>query len=112
MHADCAIGVIIQNQNDTMGNLIQSNLINYYGFGSNNELLKYCGYHKSHPLKEEIKLEIEPNKNMKWIDLIHNIIEPGFSKIKLNYRNMMLELESTVQFNSEIKKYAKLSKHL
>ena len=34
--------LIIQNQNDTMGNLIQSNLINYYGFGSDNELLKYC----------------------------------------------------------------------
>lgn len=104
--------LIIQNQNDTIGNLIQSNFVNYYGLGSDNELLKYCGYHKSHPLKDEIKLEIEPNKNMKWVDVINDIIDPGFSKIKLVYRNLLMELENTIQFNSEINKYAKLNKYL
>ena len=102
----------IQNENDTLGNLIQSNLINYYGLGTENHLINYCGYCKVHPLTEVIKLEIEPIKHMKWNEVIQTIIDPGFSKIKLKLRQITTELESTVQFNTEIKKYAKLNNYL
>lgn len=102
----------VQDENDTLGNLIQSNFINYYGLGSDNYILKKCGYCKVHPLTDIIKLEIEPIKHMNWNDIIHTIIEPGFDKIKTKLRQIISELESTSQFNTEIKKYAKINNYL
>jgi len=51
-------------QNDTMGNVLQSHIVNK--FINNDSLFNFCGYKKSHPLEEYISLfvGISPNHDI------------------------------------------------
>ena len=49
----------ISGQNDTLGNIIQSHIVNH--FITSDSLLNFCGYKKSHPLEEYISLYIGLN---------------------------------------------------
>ena len=43
-------------QNDTLGNVLQSHLVNHYT--QEDSILGFCGYKKSHPLEEYVNLYI------------------------------------------------------
>lgn len=43
-------------QNDTIGNVLQSHIVNHYT--EEDSLLSFCGYKKSHPLEEHVTLYI------------------------------------------------------
>ena len=43
-------------QNDTIGNVLQSHIVNHYT--EDDSLLSFCGYKKSHPLEEHVNLYI------------------------------------------------------
>tara|TARA_Y100000389_G_C17432438_1_gene503496 strand:- start:668 stop:1906 length:1239 start_codon:yes stop_codon:yes gene_type:complete len=49
----------ICGQNDTLGNVLQSHIVNH--FIKDDSLLNFCGYKKSHPLEEHINLYIGLN---------------------------------------------------
>jgi len=49
----------ICGQNDTLGNVLQSHIVNHYL--DKDSLLNFCGYKKSHPLEEYITLYIGLN---------------------------------------------------
>lgn len=46
-------------QNDTIGNVLQSHIVNHYT--EEDSLLSFCGYKKSHPLEEHVNLYIAIN---------------------------------------------------
>ena len=50
-------------QNDTIGNVLQSHIVNK--FIDNDSLLNFCGYNKSHPLEEHVSLFIGLNHSSK-----------------------------------------------
>lgn len=50
----------LNNQNDTLGNVLQSHIVNKYC--TDDSLLGFCGYKKSHPLEEYINLYLSFNK--------------------------------------------------
>ena len=54
----------ICGQNDTLGNVLQSHIVNHHIV--NDSLLNFCGYKKSHPLEEYISIYIgfNPNNNV------------------------------------------------
>ena len=54
----------ICGQNDTLGNVLQSHIVNHYL--DKDSLLNFCGYKKSHPLEEYITLYIgfNPKNNI------------------------------------------------
>ena len=43
-------------QNDTIGNVLQSHIVNHYT--EEDSLLSFCGYKKSHPLEEHVNLYV------------------------------------------------------
>ena len=49
----------ICGQNDTIGNVLQSHIVNHFIEGDS--LLNFCGYKKSHPLEEHISLYVGLN---------------------------------------------------
>ena len=51
-------------QNDTIGNVLQSHIVNH--FIDENSLINFCGYKKSHPLEEYISLYLglNPSSNV------------------------------------------------
>ena len=51
----------MMGQNDTLGNVLQSHIVNHYI--ENDSLLSFCGYKKSHPLEEFVTLYIGFNPN-------------------------------------------------
>ena len=54
----------ICGQNDTIGNVLQSHIVNHFIEGDS--LLNFCGYKKSHPLEEHISLYVglNPSNNI------------------------------------------------
>ena len=54
----------ICGQNDTIGNVLQSHIVNHFIEGDS--LLNFCGYKKSHPLEEHISLYVglNPSNNV------------------------------------------------
>ena len=56
--------ITICDQNDTLGNVLQSHIVNHYL--EKDSLLNFCGYKKSHPLEEYITIYIglNPTNNM------------------------------------------------
>ena len=48
-------------QNDTLGNVLQSHIVNHYI--ESDSLLSFCGYKKSHPLEEYVNLFVGFNPN-------------------------------------------------
>jgi DNA-directed RNA polymerase alpha subunit/DNA-directed RNA polymerase subunit L len=49
----------LMGQNDTIGNVLQSHIVNHYT--EDDSLLSFCGYKKSHPLEEYVSLYIGYN---------------------------------------------------
>ena len=53
--------IILQNENDTMGNIIQSHICNK--FISKETIVQFCGYKRPHPLKNEIFFKVMIKQN-------------------------------------------------
>lgn len=95
----------IKNEDDTLGNIIQSYFNKLYcEYNDKNRLLNYFGYIKPHPLVNEIHMTIQPSTNKSFPDLIETIISPGCSYIIKQINNLSIAIEKSPQFISEMKK--------
>ena len=95
----------IKNEDDTLGNVIQSYFNQLYcSYNDKERLLNYFGYIKPHPLVNEIHMTIQPSGNKSFSDLIETIFNPGCMYIIRQINNLSIALEKSPQFISEMKK--------
>jgi len=94
----------ILEEDDTLGNLIQTYLTDMFAnYQSNDKLLNYIGYVKIHPLQKIIKMTIQPiNNSMKWEDVLEQIINPGCQHIIKILNKLQKYLEDSPQFTAEL----------
>jgi len=81
---------ILKNENDTLGNIIQSNIVKYLDLKRS---IVGCGYKKIHPLEEQIKLIVTVKPDIIDISLsqIINDIEEYIENIINIYKKMYEE---------------------
>lgn len=81
---------ILKNENDTLGNIIQSNIVKYLDLKRS---IVGCGYKKIHPLEEQIKLIVTVKPDIIDISLsqIINDIEEYIENIINIYKKMFEE---------------------
>ena len=97
--------IIVKNEDDTLGNIIQSHfciMFADYSLPTEKQKLKYIGYKKPHPLENHIIFAIQ-GQNDNFDELINDIIKPGCSEVVKMLNKIQYELESTHQFISELK---------
>ena len=96
---------LIKYEDDTLGNLLQTEIINLFcNYNNKNNLVNYTAYVRPHPLKDEIKLTIQTIKKMDSSEIISSILTPSCQKVIKVLDNISSELEKSPQMISEIKK--------
>jgi len=97
--------IIVNDEDDTLGNIIQSHLSMLYADFSlpkEQRKLQYIGYKKPHPLEKKIMFSIQGlNDNLD--ELINSIIKVGCTEIIKMLNKIQNELEGTSQFVNELK---------
>jgi DNA-directed RNA polymerase subunit L len=104
-HLNGGYDIIVQNEDDTLGNIVQSHLCMLYADYSipqDKRKLKFIGYKKPHPLEPHIIFSIQ-GMNDNQDELINDIIKPGCMEIIKMLNKIQYELESTQQFIKELK---------
>ena len=97
--------VIVEGEDDTLGNMVQSYLTRMfadYSLSPEERKLVAITYHKTHPLKRQIRFNIKPVENDFGI-CIENVIIPGCKGIIKILNNIKLELMDTKQYLDEAK---------
>jgi len=97
--------IIVQNEDDTLGNIMQSHLcLMYadYNLAKEQRKLKFIGYKRPHPLEKRIIFSIQAN-NDNLEQLITDIIKPGCNEINKMLNKIQNELEGTPYFVKELK---------
>ena len=97
--------IIVKDEDDTLGNIIQSHLCMLYAeinLPKDQRKLKYIGYKRPHPLENHIIFAIHGNTDN--IDsLIGEIIKPGCIELIKMLNKIQNELEGSNQFIIELK---------
>lgn len=97
--------VIVEGEDDTLGNMVQSYLTRMfadYSLSPEERKLIAITYHKTHPLKRQIRFSIKPVEN-DFSLCIENVIIPGCNSIIRILNNIKLELMDTKQYLDEAK---------
>ena len=89
-------------QNDTIGNVLQSHIVNHYT--EEDSLLSFCGYKKSHPLEEYVNLYIGFNpKNEAFkqaeefkLNAIVKFMDDVLEDLMSMYREILSEANKTL----------------
>jgi len=97
--------LIVKDEDDTLGNIIQSHLCmmySDYALPKEQRKLTYIGYKKPHPLEKHIIFAIQ-GKNDNIDELINDVIKVGCLEIVKMLNKIQNELEGTHQFINELK---------
>ncbi len=98
--------IIVKNEDDTLGNIIQSHLCMLYAdfnLPIEKRKLKFIGYKRPHPLENHIIFVVQGTNNMSLDTIIGDIIKPCCVEIIKMLNKIQHELEGTVQFINELK---------
>jgi DNA-directed RNA polymerase subunit L len=99
-----AFDICVNNETDTLGNIIQNNLVDFYcNYGSMEHLLDFISYKKVHPLENKIVFTIKPRVELTEEKIIQTILEPGCKEIIKILSHCQKKLANTPQFISELK---------
>lgn len=100
-----AFDVLILNENETLGNLLQTYITKLYGdYSDVNRKVNYIGCNRPHPSEESILIVIQPTEKMDWERIIDTIIMPTCAYVSKEFDGLMKELDHIPQYVSEIKK--------
>jgi DNA-directed RNA polymerase subunit L len=97
--------IIVNNEDDTLGNIVQSHLCMLYADYSlpkEQRKLKYIGYKRPHPLEKHIIFAVQGN-NDNIESLIGEVLKPGCLEIVKMLNKIQNELEGTTYFVNELK---------
>ena len=92
-----ALHFILDDENDTIGNILQSHIVNNI---TDDTLITFCGYKKIHPLEEKIKLVVF-NKLLNDIDELSIVSKVIFS-ISDNIDEIVNILEEIIEKSKSI----------
>ena len=99
--------IIINYEDDTLGNIIQTHLCLLYAdylIPKEQRKLQFIGYKRPHPLEKHIIVAIQGTNNNSVENLISEVIKPGCLQIIKVLNKIQDELEGTSQFISELKR--------
>ena len=105
---DDAYTITVKNEDDTLGNIIQSHLCLMYAdftIPKEQRLLHYIGYKKPHPLENKIVFEIK-GVDGGWENVVNTVIKAGCGEIVKLLNKIQNEMEGTPAFISEMKAIA------
>lgn len=97
--------IIVKNEDDTLGNIVQSHLCMLYAdytLPKEQRKLKYVGYKRPHPLEKHIIFAVQGN-NDNLESLIGEVLKPGCLEIVKMLNKIQNELEGTTYFVNELK---------
>ena len=97
--------LIVKDEDDTLGNIIQSHLCMMYtdyALPKDQRKLKYIGYKKPHPLEKYIIFAVQ-GQNDNIDEIINDVIKVGCLEIVKMLNKIQNELEGTHQFINELK---------
>ena len=97
--------IIVQDEDDTLGNIIQSHLCLLYAdynLPKEKRKLKYIGYKRPHPLEKHIIFAVQ-GETENQEELLNDILKPGCMEIVKMLNKIQNELEGTPQFIGELK---------
>jgi DNA-directed RNA polymerase subunit L len=97
--------LIVKDEDDTLGNIIQSHLCMMYAdfeLSKEQRKLKYIGYKKPHPLEKYIVFAIQGQTD-NIDEIINDVIKKGCLEIVKMLNIIQNELEGTHQFINELK---------
>ena len=97
--------LIVKDEDDTLGNIIQSHLCMIYAdyaLPKDQRKLKYIGYKKPHPLEKYIIFAVQGQTD-NIDEIINDVIKVGCLEIIKMLNKIQNELEGTHQFINELK---------
>lgn len=100
--------IVVMDEDDTLGGIIQSYLSNNYcdySLEPEERKLDFVGYKKPHPLENYIIITVQSVGN-NLENIISEVISPGCKNIVKILNNISHELENTKQFTDEMKMIA------
>tara|TARA_B100000242_G_C43046468_1_gene488500 strand:- start:1130 stop:2425 length:1296 start_codon:yes stop_codon:yes gene_type:complete len=95
----------IQNESDTLGNLIQDEIYNSFSDSENEEdnIVSFISYKRIHPLEEKIIFNILSPKFKEPNQIINNIFVPTCETLIKKLKSLQNNLEETKEYISELK---------
>ena len=94
--------IIVINENDTLGNIIQESFFNKF-CDTEEPVLDYIGYKRIHPLEEKIIINMKSSKYKTEDALITNIFTPGCNSIIRKLTGIQNNMEQQKEFIKELK---------
>lgn len=98
--------IIIDGEDDTLGNLIQCSFIQQYASLSlepEDRRLASISYYRTHPLERRIIISIKPIDSANMDECIADVFIPGCRNIITELRLLTAELTNTVEYQIEAK---------
>jgi DNA-directed RNA polymerase subunit L len=100
-----AMEILIRDENETLGNLLQTYMALLFASYSNPETrkLNYVSYNIPHPLESAVMLVVQPVEEMEFGKLVDTIIMPTCAYISKELDKLQKGLEKTIQYVAEVK---------
>ena len=99
--------IIIEGEDDTLGNVIQCSLIRQYAslaLEPENRRLASISYFRTHPLERRIILAIKPIDTSNIDDCVANVFIPGCRNLITEIKVLLGELTNTIEYQIEAKR--------
>jgi hypothetical protein len=97
---------IVDNEDDTLGGIVQSHLCRMYAdyaLAEDRKLLSYIGYTRIHPAKRKIKILLSSHIYKSLDDILDHVIKPGCTEIIKMITHIQLELHDIKHYITELK---------
>ena len=94
------IDILVENEDDTLGNIVQSYISRDFCEYGETSKLNFIGYKKPHPLEHKIRFTLQGNTK----DLIGDVLIPGCKNIIALLAKIQGNIEEHVAFVSESKR--------
>lgn len=100
-----AMEILIRNENETLGNLLQTYMALLFANYSKPETrkLNYVSYNIPHPLESAVMLVVQPVEEMEFGKLVDTIIMPTCAYVSKELDKLQKNLEKTIQYVAEVK---------
>jgi len=98
--------IIIEGEDDTLGNLIQCSLIKQYAslaLEPENRKLVSVSYFRTHPLERRIIIAVKPIDSATMDDCIADVFIPGCRNLITEIKVILAELTNTIEYQVEAK---------
>ena len=105
-HLGNGFEIIVDGEDDTIGNLIQSWLTTEYADYSlepDARLFESVTYHKTHPLEKRIVFTIKPISGTEYMSVVQGPVKKGCENLVKYLNTLLAELMETEQYLTELK---------